>query len=507
MHPDLRSTFLGLLLVACIAIVVSGVEVIDFTANQTADVDYAVHPLPEGLQQLLFARAFVHGEVSLGDASLKSLRRGGRDTVTRLIALRREMADGVDQGVHTSAELDRLDTLIDAVAAQRFASHSGLFWHTDMASAVNESRATGKPVLSLRMLGKLTEEQSCANSRWFRILVYSDPSVAQTLGNEFVLHWHSVRPVPKVTVDFGDGCEMHTTLGGNSIHYVLDEKQRILSLFPGLCGPSQFSDWLKSSLRIVAESKSWSSEEFPDRLATSYQDRATKSNRTWQSRRASLAQKPAANRPPPTISKALGEFPLMASAFDNGGDVSAWLRLVGDDLAEFDANVILRLRELQPLYRPVPGSLEAFTQENQFAHLDQRDGIRLASAVETANANTELEQRSEQDTAFAAYVVGLRRMVAADGLLNSCWHQPRIFRHMAADSLKDPRSLDVWVHANVFGVPLNDPWCGLLPPQHATGLQRNGLQVLRPTTSEGAPTRPQGAFDARLKALADELFE
>ena len=68
-------------------------------------------------------------------------------------------------------------------------------------------RANEKQVLgtALRLLGNLDEEYSCANSRFFRTTLYANAEVSRYLHDHFILHWKSVRPVPRITVDFGDG--------------------------------------------------------------------------------------------------------------------------------------------------------------------------------------------------------------------------------------------------------------------------------------------------------------
>ena len=75
------------------------------------------------------------------------------------------------------------------------------------------------------MLGKLTDEFSCANSRFFRTSLYSNKEISNYLRDNFVLHWQSVRPVPRVTIDFGDGRKLERTLTGNSAHYVLTARR------------------------------------------------------------------------------------------------------------------------------------------------------------------------------------------------------------------------------------------------------------------------------------------
>jgi hypothetical protein len=88
---------------------------------------------------------------------------------------------------------------LDAVCAQQDAHTSLLYWFTDLSGALAEAQRARKPVLSLRLLGRLDEELSCANSRFFRKLLYPDPRINQRLREDFVLHWQSVRPVPRVT--------------------------------------------------------------------------------------------------------------------------------------------------------------------------------------------------------------------------------------------------------------------------------------------------------------------
>ncbi len=62
-------------------------------------------------------------------------------------------------------------------------------------------------------MGRLDEDLSCANSRFFRTTLYPDAAVADLLRDKFVLHWSSERDVPRVTVDFGDGDHEKFLLG------------------------------------------------------------------------------------------------------------------------------------------------------------------------------------------------------------------------------------------------------------------------------------------------------
>lgn len=119
-----------------------------------------------------------------------------------------------------------------------------LMWSNDLSVAIAQARRTNRPILSLRLLGRLDEELTCANSRFFRKTLYVDPAIHQMLRDHFVLHWQSVRPVPRVTIDFGGGHRITKTLTGNSAHLVLDGSGRVADVLPGLFSRDVFAQLL-----------------------------------------------------------------------------------------------------------------------------------------------------------------------------------------------------------------------------------------------------------------------
>src|SRR6185436_6454379 len=150
-------------------------------------------------------------------------------------------------------EWQRLSAALDAVSQQKDSYLSRLYWYTDLTQAKAAARAEDKPILSLRLLGKLNEEYSCANSRFFRTVLYSNAQMATMLRERFILHWQSVRPVPRVTIDFGDGRKLERTLTGNSIHYILDSDGHVVDALPGLYGPQAFLRGLNRAERVATE--------------------------------------------------------------------------------------------------------------------------------------------------------------------------------------------------------------------------------------------------------------
>ncbi len=173
-------------------------------------------------------------------------------------------------GPQASAALDR-------ICAQRHCAASRLYWYTDLAAAKAEAARRGVPIVSLRLLGRLDEEQSCANSRYFRVALYSDPAVSTWLRDNAVLHWSSERPVPRVSIDFGDGRRLEGTVTGNSAHYLLDSRGRPIDVLPGLYSPSAFRRWLESAAPLSRAAAGYDDRELARRLRALPSRRARRS--------------------------------------------------------------------------------------------------------------------------------------------------------------------------------------------------------------------------------------
>ncbi|MGH9875116.1 MAG: hypothetical protein ACRD9S_21895 [Pyrinomonadaceae bacterium] len=185
-------------------------------------------------------------------AELRALGPAGLDTLFQTYT--REINEQVSNPLLAATpEWQRLSAALDSVSQQKDSYLSGLYWYTDFAQAKAAARAADKPILSLRLLGKLNEEYSCANSRFFRSVLYSNAEVSKMLREKFILYWESERPAPRVTIDFGDGRKMERTITGNSIHYILDSKGRVIDALPGLYGPGAFARSLNQAELAVRD--------------------------------------------------------------------------------------------------------------------------------------------------------------------------------------------------------------------------------------------------------------
>lgn len=156
----------------------------------------------------------------------------------------------------------RIAAALDHVSGQYDDYSSGLYWYTDLEKAKAAAQATGKPILSLRLLGRLDEDLSCANSRFFRTLLYPSAELNQVLTDRFILHWESERPAPRVTIDFGHGRKLQRTITGNSIHYILDPDGNVADVLPGLYSAFIFTNELKNAADAVAQARKAGSRDY-----------------------------------------------------------------------------------------------------------------------------------------------------------------------------------------------------------------------------------------------------
>src|SRR5215470_11739070 len=137
------------------------------------------------------ARDAVSEDGAVADPAIAALRAAGYPGLEALLAERGPVSPRIcwsGRGGGAADPWGRWCSAVDRVAAQHDASVSGLYWHTDLEAAKREARAAGKPILSLRLLGRLDEELSCANSRFFRVALYANSEVSKILREHFILH-------------------------------------------------------------------------------------------------------------------------------------------------------------------------------------------------------------------------------------------------------------------------------------------------------------------------------
>jgi len=362
---------------------------------------------------------------------------------------------------------NRLRAALDAVGGQRDCYASRLFWRTNFDEAKAEAQRTGKPILSLRLLGNLDEELSCANSRFFRTTLYANKEVSDYLRDHFVLHWKSVRPVPHITVDFGDGRKIERTITGNSIHYVLDAKGEVIDALPGLYGARAFLAEIKNAEQIATQ-VAHSDPQFRGRLLERYHlARLREINDRWSADIAQAGVKPvqiaanelvrvgaqpaAAAAMPLAASKAVVEQPMLRAlaprraALESSTDDQLWRKLAAlhtNDVV-LDANVRALIRVKRPF-----GTNTAWMDRHILG--PERYYKQMFSALENS--------------------------IAEDTVRNEYLFHAKVHEWLATPTPSfTVDSLNSLVYAELFLTPESDPWLGLAPRNQFSALENGGL--------------------------------
>lgn len=351
----------------------------------------------------------------------------------------------------------RLRAAIDAVARQRDAWASGLYWFTDFDAAKAQAAATGRPILSLRMLGNLDEDRSCANSRFFRSILYANAQVSDYLREHFILHWESLRPVPKLTIDFGDGRRIERTITGNSIHYVLDSNGAIIDAIPGLYGPAPFLKSLRAAEEAALKSIMLSDDD--DRSRTKFLQRYhMDAQREIERRRnADIAhlratdEAAAAARAAHSHQSGLNS-PSQSPSIPYGDELSdeALMRIAAlhAEDGQLDADSVAMIRSKVP-----------------------EDFLRIAERAQGVAPS-----KSRPEAPVVAMLRTLNRTIAQDTVRNEYLLHRRIHGMLLNPPEKDGvAGFNRLVYAELFLTPLDDPWMGLAPRDAYAAIDGGGL--------------------------------
>ena len=351
----------------------------------------------------------------------------------------------------------RLTLALDQVSQQRNSYASGLYWYTDFEQAKQAAKASGKPILSLRLLGNLSEEFSCANSRFFRTVLYANTDVSKYLREHFILHWKSVRPAPRVTIDFGDGRRLERTLTGNSIHYILDSNGQLVDALPGLYGPAAFMRGLEQAETLAKEVAGKSQVERWEAMRAYHGGRIQAIAGDWAKDVAMTGGRVpedvakrierrksnpgAIEIAPVAVTKAITEVNILksitadATALEAATDLTIWNKIA--ELHGADARVD-------------KNSIALITRQNQTLLADQ--GL------------------------LSRTVRNLEKYMALDTVRNQYMLRTKLHAWFYTGMATDLDGLNEMVYAQLFQTPSSDPWLGLYSSDVYTALENGGIK-------------------------------
>jgi len=411
------------------------------------------------------ARDAVSKDTSKSDQAIAELRSMGPAGLNSLFkTYEREINEQISNPLlAATAEWQRLSRALDAVSQQKDSYLAGLYWHTDLEQAKAAARQSGKPILSLRLLGKLTEEYSCANSRFFRTILYSNEEVSKVLRNRFVLHWQSERPAPRVTIDFGDGRKLERTLTGNSIHYILAADGRPVDALPALYGPRAFLralDLPKEAFGpapkagdLVLGSPSYPRQRLNAINVAWLVDIEKTGGKVPQGfvvRRNTDGTPQALEIATLAMSKAITEVGILRSmtassvALGTMTDEAAWNKIAQLHLAD--------------------------------AQLDSRSIGLIKRQTHKALSSSPATSPHAADQTLAALIDKLQRNIALDTVRNEYLMHTKLYAWLLDDLAgTDLEKLNRKVYAELFLTPASDPWLGLFSPDVYMALQNGGV--------------------------------
>lgn len=396
-------------------------------------------------------------EAASAVSALRSMGPAGLQTLFEVYS--EEIKRGAAGVSLESPEWQRLAAALDAVSQQRNSYASGLYWYTDLEEAKRAAHASNKPILSLRLLGNLNEEFSCANSRFFRAVLYSNAEVSKHLRDNFILHWKSVRPAPRVTIDFGDGRKLERTLTGNSIHYVLDSQGLPVDALPGLYGPAAFLRGLTQAAALVGQLKQLDAGGRDVALRNYHTARIRAIADSWvvdvnkiggrvpedvlaRIERRRKAAPGAIEVAPLAATKSVTETSILraitadATALEAATGVDDWAKIakLHAEEARIDKQSIAFIRAQNRQYRDAP----------------------------------ELLARALQN---------LERYLALDTVRNEYMMRSKLHGMFVADfGAVNLETLNERVYARLFMTPRTDPWLGLYSPDIYTALDDGGVR-------------------------------
>jgi hypothetical protein len=452
----------------------------------TVVLSFAVMPVGEALAWGCSGGFAAEALRALADSSeqplpVERLRAGGPAALAELMSLRSQMQKQLVQfqkeepTKETTQQMEslqrrqvRLDELIDQVGMQRYCSRSGLYWYTDLEKAKTAAQASGKPILSLRMLGNLNEDFSCANSRFFRTTLYANDQISQALRQNYVLHWKSVRPVPKVTIDFGDGRKLERTLTGNSIHYILTPEGEVVEALPGLYGPQAFLQKINAGASLARRVAVMSPTERIETLAAYHRERLASLDEALASDVARVNSQVV-----PEKSSAIQVRTAVAANELAAPKGRVERRLVAAAVPLASTPRSSNPEQLQD--DAVWGAIAALHAGE--AELDQasRELIRSQNPMAAVAGRLAVTKRVVEDP-MLRLVRTLQETIALDTVRNEYQLHRRIHQWLADGSYRpEVDVLNERVYGELFLTPSSDPWLGLAGADVYTALPNGGV--------------------------------
>ena len=397
----------------------------------------------------MLAEQAVSGNESESAEAIRKLREMGPDGLNGLFTTYAADIKAYRETGQESENWKKIAAALDTVAMQKDSYASLLYWYTDLEEAKRAAHASDKPILTLRLLGNLNEEFSCANSRLFRSILYPNIEISKYLRENYILHWKSVRPAPRVTIDFGDGRKIERTLTGNSIHYILDDTGRIIDALPGLYSPKAFMIYIAQGKRIN-DSIDMHTDREKDIVLLRY--RKLSFDRIKERRDSAVSMAKVTLTEPKSGTDAIIAAPRAMAKMVVTNEIS--ILGVYDNFARFEPQIDLTdWQKLAKLYSP-----------------DAKIDPQSTAFIRRQNAKIGLTEPE-----FAGMFAKLNNFIALDTTRNDFLYHTKLYEWLNRGSVGDLENFNTRVYADIFQTPNSDKWLGLYSTDVYTALDGNGI--------------------------------
>lgn len=396
---------------------------------------------------------------------LREMRQAGLDALFEKYAAEIERFGKTGE---KSGDWSRIASAIDAVAMQKDAYASRLFWLTDIEEAKRLSKETGKPILSLRLLGNLNEEFSCANSRFFRAVLYPNKTISEYLRGNYILHWQSVRPAPRITIDFGDGRKIERTVTGNSIHYVLDENGTVVNALPGLYSPTEFQNFLVNSSSWLTQAKDFEASKFETLNSDKVKEKRRAYLKNMRSREYSALRE--------RINRDLNHFKMK---FDAKKEAKREFEEMPTAI-EVAFTAAAKMVAERPLLKDYMADITKYGADQ----IDFENWKKLAGVYAYKNKldeksvafiRAQTAENNLTEAQFTSLISKFETLLSLDTVRNDFLLRPTLLVWLNKDLDKDADALNKKVYDELFLTPDEDRWLGLYAPDVYTALDGSGI--------------------------------
>ena len=92
-------------------------------------------------------------------------------------------------------------------------------------------------------------------------MLFSNPSIVLTMNSLFENTWQSMRPVPTMSLDFGNGRTVKRTMHGNIATVICTPDEKVVDIIGGLLSPAAYSARLIEAAAIAQKLEAMSASE------------------------------------------------------------------------------------------------------------------------------------------------------------------------------------------------------------------------------------------------------